>query len=76
VLGLPKFFRKHNLVLVIVDRFSKMAYFLLCSRSSDASRVAKIFFYSVVKFHGLPKTIVSNKVSNLQVTFGRLFGTC
>jgi len=61
VLGLPKTLRKYDFVLVIVDRFSKMAHFLPCSRTADAFRVAKIFFDGVVKLHGLPKTSVSDR---------------
>ena len=61
VLGHLKTLRKHASVLAVVDRFSKMAHFLPWSRTSDGSRVAKIFFDGVVKLHGLPKTIVSNK---------------
>jgi len=52
VLGLSKTLRKHDSILVVLDRFSKMAYFLSCSRTTDASRVAKIFFDGVVKLHG------------------------
>jgi len=61
VLGLPKTLRKHDSVLMIVDRFSKMTHFLFCFRTADAFSVAKIFFDSVVKLHGLPKTIMSDR---------------
>ena len=38
-----------------------MIHFLPCSRTFDASRVAKIFFDGVIKLHDLPKTIVSER---------------
>ena len=60
MLGLPKTARKHNFILVVVDRFSKMAHFLPYSKTSDASRVATIYFDEVVRLHGLPKTIISD----------------
>jgi len=58
VFGLSKTVRKHDFIFIVVDRFSKMAHFLPCSKTSDASKIAQIYFDRVVKLHGLLKTIV------------------
>ena len=79
VLGIPRTRKQHDAILVVVDRFSKMAHFLPCAKTIDAPHTARIFFNEIVLFHGIPCCIVSDRdvrfTSSFSKTLWRLMGT-
>jgi predicted choloylglycine hydrolase len=58
--GLPRVNGK-SVILMVVDRFSKHAHFIPLSHPYTAATVAKAFFDSIVRLHGFPVSIVSDR---------------
>lgn len=58
--GLPRV-RGHSVILTVVDRFSKSAHFIALSHPYTAASVARAFFNTVVRLHGFPTSIVSDR---------------
>ena len=48
-------------VLVVVDRFTKMAHFTPCSKIISGEGMAHLLLNNVVRLHGLPDDVISDR---------------
>lgn len=58
---LPKTRNGNDCIIVIVDKLTKMSHFIPTTTNVSATEVAKIFMNEIVRYHGLPKVIISDR---------------
>ncbi|XP_062112214.1 transposon Ty3-I Gag-Pol polyprotein isoform X1 [Humulus lupulus] len=60
IVGLPNSCGVTN-ILVVVDRFTKYAHFGALPNHYSATKVAELFSHMVIRLHGMPRSIVSDR---------------
>jgi hypothetical protein len=60
IMGLPRTSRGYNSIWVIMDRLTKSVNFILISTTYRVRQYAELYMSHVVRYHGIPKTIISN----------------
>lgn len=58
--GIPKSEEK-EVILVVVDRFTKYSDFIALSHPFTIQHAVKVFIDNVFKHHGLPSVIITDK---------------
>ncbi|GJR16531.1 putative nucleotidyltransferase, ribonuclease H [Tanacetum coccineum] len=53
--------RKHDAIWVVVDRLTKSAHFLPIRKDYPVSKIAEMFQQEIVRLHGTPSAIVSDR---------------
>jgi hypothetical protein len=71
--------RGKSVILTVVDRFSKYCHFIPLAHPYSAESVAQAFFTDIVRLHGVPQSIVSDRDTVFTSAFWqelmRLMGT-
>ena len=63
VVGLPRAPIGQDDIWVVVDRLTKSAHFLLIKITDSLEKLAELYVREVVRLHGVPVSIVSDRDS-------------
>ena len=73
VMGLPRTRHQHDSVWVIIDRMTKSAHFLPVRTSYSTEDYAKLYIRELVRLHGVPLSIISDRGTQFTSHFWKAF---
>jgi hypothetical protein len=71
ITGLPKTNKKHDSIMVVVEKLTKDAHFVPVKTMHTAANIAEIFMKEIARLHGIPRKIVSDKDTKFTSNFWR-----
>jgi hypothetical protein len=63
IVGLPRTSCGYNSICVIVYHLTKSAHFIPISTTYRVRQYAELYLLHIVRYHGIPKTIISDRGS-------------
>jgi hypothetical protein len=69
IIGLPITIKKHDSIMVVVDKLTKDAHFIPLKTTHKAYNVVDIYMREIAHLHGIPKTSLT-ETQNLPQGFG------
>ena len=73
VTGFPTTRNKKDAVWVVVDRLTKSAHFLAIKKSDGVDQIVRKYIDEIVRLHGVPASIVSDRDSRFTSYFWKAF---
>ena len=69
VVGLPWTKKQYDSISVVMDRLTKSAHFIPVKSTYSAEEFARIFIDKIVCHHGIPLSIISDRVAQFTSRF-------
>jgi hypothetical protein len=76
IVGLPLTARKKKSIWVIVDRLTKTAHFFAVHTTYSVQQYAELYMDQIVRLHGIPKTIISDRGTQFVARFWEQLHEC
>jgi hypothetical protein len=76
IMGLPHTSCGYNSIWVIVDLLTKSSHFIPVSTTCRVQQYAELYLSHIVNYHGIPKTIISDRVSIFVTQFWEQLHDC
>ncbi|KAL0403807.1 UNVERIFIED_CONTAM: Transposon Ty3-I Gag-Pol polyprotein [Sesamum radiatum] len=73
VVGLPRTRLGHDAIWVVIDRLTKSAHFILIRTTYTLEKLAGVYIDNIVRLHGIPVSIVSDRDPRFTSRFWRSF---
>ncbi|XP_070054171.1 uncharacterized protein [Nicotiana tomentosiformis] len=73
ITGFPRTLRRYDSIWVIIDRLTKSAHFLLVRTTYSAEDYAKLYIREIVRLHGVPLSIISDRGAQFTTYFWKSF---
>jgi len=75
IVALPRTQRGKDPIMVVVDRFFKMAHFITCYKTDDASYIADLYFKEIISLLGCLRPLFLIEILSFSLTFGGAYGS-
>jgi hypothetical protein len=70
IVGLPHTSRGYKSIWVVVDRLTKSTHFIPVATTYRVMQYAELYMSHIIRYHGMPKTIISDSDLSLLLAFG------
>ena len=51
----------YDTILVVIDRLTKMSYFIPCRKDLNPRQFARLFLKEIIRLHGIPRDIITDR---------------